>query len=81
MPRGMGKVAATVAVSMLCGCAHADSGRIANTLIAAAFIAVEVSAAESAAPGLFCSDDEGDPPHTCPGTTPAPASPPPPPPD
>lgn len=81
----MRKIAAAIAVFMLGGCAHADSRRIANTVIAAAFIAVEVSAAESSAESggraPFCSDDDGNPPHTCPGTTPAPASPPPPPPE
>ena len=78
----MRNVAAAITVCMLCGCAHADSGHIANTLMTAAIIAVEVSVVtQSAAPGPLCADEDPGPPHTCPGTTPSPVSPPPPPPD
>ncbi len=62
-------------MAMASGCAHyrGDVERTASTLIVATIIAAEIAASEPPPPrGPLCTDDETDPPHTCPGTTPAP---------
>jgi hypothetical protein len=55
----------------LCGCRH-HRGDIAGTLITAAVIALEVTAAEQPPPPAYCDTESDDPPHVCPGTAPAP---------
>ena len=66
------------------GCAHARGADVANAVVTAALLAVEISLVENPAPaaGPLCQDpgDPIDPPHTCPGTG-AGVTPPPPPPD
>jgi hypothetical protein len=61
-------------LAMASGCAHyrGDVERTASTLIVATIIAAEIAASEPPPRGPLCADDETDPPHTCPGTTPAP---------
>lgn len=48
---------------------------IANTLIPAAVIAIDISELPPPPPEPWCSDDPTDPPHLCPGTAPAPPDP------
>ena len=74
-------IAAILAAGLMGGCAHADGRAIANTIFVASVIAIEVAEASTPPLGTLCGDDGGDPPHTCPGTTPGPVSAPPPPPD
>ena len=62
------------------GCRHMRGEEIANTLITAAVIAIDLSQLPPPPPEPWCSDDETDPPHTCPGNG-AGATPPPPPPE
>jgi len=58
-----------------------NGAEVANTLITAAVIAIEVSELPGPPPDPWCSpsDDETDPPHTCPGNGTGVTPPPPPP--
>jgi len=69
----MGKSLLAAAL-LLGGCAHhrGDAAlEIANTLIAATVIALEVAQYQPP-PQPLCDDDDGNPPHVCPGPTPPP---------
>jgi hypothetical protein len=54
------------------GCAHVRGQDVANVIVLAAFLAVEANEYAPPPPPVWCADDEVDPPHTCPGTAPAP---------
>jgi hypothetical protein len=56
-----------------CGCAHHRGGAWTGTdaIIVAGLIAVEMAIEPPPPQGPLCSDDDIDPPHTCPSTTPA----------